>query len=158
MVGVGDFDGDGRDDVMLQNTMPKSVTQGGQAYAITGSGDVFTFLTGDKQAIIDGAPPTVCYAGCATDGWEVVGVGDFDADGRDDVLLSDGTGVAGWKMGGGQRLDNFWFGNLSTGQSIVGVAAVDNDGTDDLIVAVADDSMAAWLVKNGNVTGSMLIA
>ncbi|MBO7089153.1 MAG: FG-GAP repeat protein [Lentisphaeria bacterium] len=47
---------------------------------------------------------------------------------------------------------------MSTGQSIVGVADVDNDGTDDLIVAVADDSMAAWLVKNGNVTGSMLIA
>jgi autotransporter passenger strand-loop-strand repeat protein len=158
IVGVGDFNGDGRDDVMLQNTMPKVVNQGGVDYAITGSGDVFTFLTGNEEAIKAGAPPTVCYAGCATDGWSVLGFGDFDNDGATDALLSDGTGLAGWKMGGGQRFGDFWFGNLASGQSIVGVADVDNDGTDDLIVAGADDSMTAWLVKNGNVTGSMMLA
>jgi hypothetical protein len=143
---------------MLQNTMPKFVKQGGTDYAITGSGDVFTFLTGNKQAIIDGAPPTVAYTGCATDGWSVVGFGDFDNDGVTDALLTDGTGVAGWKMGGGQRTGDFWFGNLSTGQSIVGVADVNVDGTDDLIVAGTDNSMAAWLVENGVVTGSMMLA
>ena len=152
---LGRFDGI---DLNMGCPVPKVVNQAGIDYTITGSGDVFTFLTGNEEAIKAGAPPTVCYAGCATDGWSVVGFGDFDADGVTDALLTDGTGLAGWKMGGGQRQDNFWFGNLSTGQSIVGVADVNADGTDDLIVAGADNSMAVWLVKNGEVTGSMMLA
>jgi autotransporter passenger strand-loop-strand repeat protein len=151
VVGVGDFNGDGRDDVMLQNTMPKTVN----GKTITGSGDVFTFLTGDEAAIKAGAPPTVCYAGCATDGWEVIGFGDFDHDGVDDALLSDGTGIAGWKMTNGQRGADFWFGNLPSGYEISGTADVDDDGTDDIVLrSVADNQFSAWTVANGIVTGS----
>ena len=153
VVGVGDFDGDGRDDVMLQNTMPKTVN----GKTITGSGDVFTFLTGDEAAIKAGAAPTVCYAGCATDGWSVVGFGDFDGNGTDDALLSDGTGLAGWKMANGQRGENFWFGNLPSGYEISGVADVDSDGTDDIILADANDQFSAWKVVNGVVTGAIAI-
>jgi len=153
VIGVGDFNGDGRDDVMLQNTMPKTVN----GKTITGSGDVFTFLTGDEAAIKAGAPPTVCYAGCATDGWEVIGFGDFDNDGIDDALLSDGTGIAGWKMAYGQRGGDFWFGNLPSGYGISGVSDVDNDGTDDIILSDAGGGFSAWKVVNGGVTGAIAL-
>ena len=155
VIGVGDFNGDGVDDVMLQNTMPTEV----DGVVITGSGDVFTFLTGDKAAIIAGDPPTVCYAGCATGGWEVLGFGDFDGDGTDDALLSDGTGVAGWSMAAGQRQGDLWFGNMGTGDEIAGIADFDNDGTDDILIRnTATENLTAWLVQAGSVTGTLAIA
>jgi hypothetical protein len=127
--------------------------------AITGSGDVFTFLTGDMDAIKAGAAPTVAYAGCATDGWEIMGSGDFDGDGIDDVLLSDGTGIAGWKMANGQRVENQWFGSLTANQEFAGIADLNNDGTDDiLILNTATEYYCGWLIKNGNINGIQIIA
>ena len=130
VVAVGDFNGDGVDDVMLQNIMPKTVN----GVTITGSGDVFTFLTGDINDVKAGASPTVAYAGCATDGWGIVGVGDFDGNGIDDVLLSDGSGIAGWSMYNGQRLNDFWFGTLYKDEVIIGTTDLDNNGKDDIII------------------------
>ena len=73
--------------------MPEVVRQDEIDYAITGSGDIFTFLTGND---ISGYQEiNTVYAACAAGGWSVVGFGDFDNDGIDDALLTDGTGVAG---------------------------------------------------------------
>ena len=155
IVDVGDYNGDGVDDVMLQNIMPKTVN----GVTITGSGDVFTFLTGDINAVKAGASPTVVYAGCATDGWEIIGSGDFNGDGIDDTLLSDGSGVAGWAMYNGQRYANQWFGTLGATEEIAGIADFNNDGTDDILVKnTATDEMSVWLVKNGETLISTAIA
>ena len=155
VITTGDFNGDGVDDVMLQNIMPDTVN----GVEITGSGDVFTFLTGDVNAIKAGAAPTVTYAGCATDGWEVIGAGDFDGDGTDDILLSDGTGIAGWKMVNGERTGDMWFGNLDKNQVIEGIGDFNGDNTDDLLIMnTASGEFSAWLVTGGTINGAITLA
>src|SRR5436190_1454855 len=65
--GTGDFDGDGKADILWRN-------------AVTGENSIWLMngLTITSQGFVDSVDPT--------SGWQVQGVGDFDGDGRDDVL------------------------------------------------------------------------
>ena len=156
LVGVGDFNGDGIDDVMLRNTMPGTVN----GETITGAGDVFVFLTDTRENVIAGNRPAegIVYTGCATDGWDVVGIGDFNGDGIDDVVISNGTDLAGWQVSNGQRTEDLWFGSLTDGWKFAGVGDFDADGTDDILLADPDNNLAAWKVKDGQAAGIITLA
>ena len=156
LVGTGDFNGDGRDDVILRNNMPGTVS----GETITGSGDVFIFLTDTRENVIEGNRPAegIIYTGCVTDGWEIVGFGDFNGDGTDDILLSDGLNLAGWQMEDGARTRDWSFGSLTDGWKFAGVGDFDADGTDDILLADPDNNLTAWTVKNGKVNGTIAIA
>ena len=127
---------------------------------ITGSGDVFIFLTDTRENVIEGNRPAegIIYTGCVTDGWEIVGFGDFNGDGTDDILLSDGLNLAGWQMEDGARTRDWSFGSLTDGWKFAGVGDFDADGTDDILLADPDNNLAAWTVKNGKVNGTIAIA
>ena len=72
-VGVGDFNGDGRDDILWRNDNGTVTDWLGQADGR------FTGNTDDANLKV-GA------------GWQVTGIGDYNGDGRDDVLWSNQNG------------------------------------------------------------------
>ncbi len=165
VVSIGDYNGDGVNDVMLQNTMPETV----DGVTISGSGDVFTFLTGNMDAVKAGNDPTVVYTGCAKGDWKIIGSGDFNGDGIDDVLLSNGENIAGWQLENGQRVGDILFRpvneeikkscKLDEVNVISDILDLNADGTDDILVLnLETDQFTGWLVDNGWISGTIAIA
>ena len=154
LVGIGDFNGDGKDDVMIRNTMPKIV----DGKTITGSGDVFVYLTGSD--ISGNQNVDVVYTGCAPDPWRIAGIGDFNGDGIDDVLLentSDGM-VASWVLDStGRYSAAYGIGNLTEGQKLAGIGDVDGDNIADVLFTDFDGCLRAWTVSGGAYKGQIAL-
>ncbi len=122
MAGVGDFDGDGKDDVLLRRR------DDGRWY----------FYPMNGRASIAGrgtVPLTRDFA------WAVVGVGDFDADGRHDVLLRHADGR--WRyypLQGRRVLDGAGLVDLTddTTTTVAGIGDLNYDGCDDVLARLAN--------------------
>ena len=72
LAGVGDFNGDGRKDVLWRNASGEVAAWFMNGTAIAGSGD----LTSGGVAVKPGAT------------WSIAGIGDFNHDGNSDVLCA----------------------------------------------------------------------
>ena len=145
VVGTGDFNGDGRDDILWRNT-DGTVTD----WLGTATGG---FTPNDSNA-----------ARFVPTEWNVVGTGDFNGDGRDDILWRNTNGqVSDWlgQADGGFILnDDIALTNVATSWHVVGTGDFNGDGRDDILWRNDDGQLSNWLgqadggfVNNGTVSG-----
>jgi Ca2+-binding RTX toxin-like protein len=134
VAGTGDFNGDGRDDVLWRST-------GG------GFSDWLGRTDGGFQQNDANAFTTV-----ATD-WHVVGTGDFNGDGRADVLWrSSGGALSNWlgtASGGFQQNDGAAFRQVGTDWHVAGVGDFNGDGRDDILWRSDAGGLSNWLGTEG---------
>ncbi len=120
----------------------KSLTYDGKTYSLY----CFDDATNSKALTLKVSNAT------ARDAWTDLGSGDFDGDGIEESLVSDGTNLYA-------ASEDLWLGNLSTTEEIASITDYNNDGTDDLLIHnTASDQMTAWLVKDGATYSTLAIA
>lgn len=134
-VGVGDIDGDGQAELVMQHT---------------GSGQTKSFDIAGKT-LQDGK----AIFTPVTNDWRPVGLGDMNGDGTDDIIWQNDDGrVLYWKMQKGQRASSH---HIATDKQVagwtpVGAGDVDGDGRDDLVWQTKDGSHGAvhyWRIRQG---------
>jgi len=122
IAGVGDFNGDGRDDVLLRH-------DDGRWY--------FYPMNGRTSMAGRGTIPRMT----ADLAWQVTGIGDFDGDGRDDVLLrhEDGRWYF-YPLNGRAVRPGSGEGRLisDTTRTVAGIGDMNGDGRADILIRRAD--------------------
>ncbi|OLP57699.1 hypothetical protein BJF92_23470 [Rhizobium rhizosphaerae] len=173
----GDFNGDGRADIALQNqtSLAAWVMNGA---TLTGGG-LMPALTDDWSAIATGDTNGDLRAdvllqkdqqlalwqmngvqvsgggliGTMGDGWTVAAMSDLTGDGRADILLQNDRQLALWQMNGAQIAGG---GLLSTslgdGWQLAGTADLNGDGRSDLVLQNGQ-TVALWLMNGTQMTG-----
>jgi len=137
VVGVGDFNGDGKSDLVFQNQTTNQVA--------------IWFMNGylyQGGVLMPFTPPT---------GWTVAGAGDFNADGLTDLVFQNQTTgqIALWYMNGSTYADGKVLTTVpGAGYKIVGVGDYNSDGASDLLFQSQTTNQAAvWYLQNGAYVG-----
>ncbi|WP_441238275.1 FG-GAP-like repeat-containing protein [Bradyrhizobium sp. 930_D9_N1_4] len=188
---TGDFDGDGRNDLMFFNDVTHGVAvwtmdgtrvtaspqigtinaAGGWGY--TGTGDLngdgktdLLFLNSTTHGVaiwqLDGTKVTAApQIGTinAAGGWSYTGIGDFNGDGKTDLLFLNPTthGVAIWQMDGTKITAAPQIGtiNAAGGWSYTGSGDFNGDGKTDLLFLNATTrGVAIWQLNGTQITAS----
>ena len=136
VAGTGDFNGDGREDILWRNDSGRVTDWLGQAAS---GGFVSNFANADANAGTD---------------WHIVGTGDFNGDGRSDILWRNDNGdVTDWlgQSGGGftsnfgsayYQVDNSWH--------IAGTGDFNGDGRTDILWRNDSGRVTDWLGQSGS--------
>jgi serralysin len=138
VVGTGDFNGDGRSDVLWRNddgTMRDWLAQANGSFV----GNFANFNVNPGAS------------------WHVVGTGDFNGDGRSDVLWQNDSGqVTDWLgQPNGRFVDNQLTINPGTSWHVVGTGDFNGDGRSDVLWRNDDGTMRDWLAQaNGSFVGN----
>ncbi len=132
IVGMGDFNGDGQQDMVWQNNRSGQVA--------------VTYMNGAKFL-------GVALVGVVSNlSWKIVGVGDFNGDGHPDLVWQDGANgqIIVWLMNGSKvvsgspvtpRLNASW--------RVAGVGDLNGDGHPDLVVQNIVNGKVSFLLMNG---------
>jgi DNA-binding beta-propeller fold protein YncE len=144
--GIGDFDGDGRADVLFRHenaTVPPDTA---------GTGATVIWLMNGTAIASSGSPGTISDLG-----WQVQGVGDFDGDGKADILWmhTDGT-VLIWFMNGTVLSTSGTAASLgaSSGWSVQGIGDFNGDGKADILWRHTSGLMYVWLMNGATIASS----
>ena len=127
IVGTGDFNGDGKSDILWRDT----------------SGNVAIWEM-NGTTILNQA--TSFVANVATN-WSVFGNGDYNGDGKSDILWHDGSGnVAIWEMNGTTVLNqaNSFVSNVGGTWTIAGTGDFNGDGKSDILWHDGSGNVAIW--------------
>jgi hypothetical protein len=125
IVGQRDFDGDGKADLLWNDTSSGQVA--------------IWFMNGAQVSQYASAP--------SAPGWTVVGTGDFNGDGKGDILWEDANrDLAIWLMNGAQVLQAATIGTLPSGWNVVGTGDFNGDGKTDILFQNGG-SVAAWFMN-----------
>ena len=128
---VGDFNGDGRDDILWRNT----------------SGDAGIWF-------MNGASATGAGIGNIAPSWTIEGIGDFNGDGRADILMRDTSGNVGlWMMNGASAV-GAGLGNVDHTWTVAGIGDYNGDGKDDILWWNDNSSLGIWYMNGGSVIGA----
>jgi hypothetical protein len=132
IVGAGDFVGDGKAEVLWRNT-------------VTGEVDLWT-IDGPGAGQTHGQ--AIASVGLE---WSVVGSGDFNGDGRADILWWDSaTGqVVAWEMNGAQVQAAQPIGDPGPQWKVVGVTDINGDGKADILWRDSGTGQAVAWAMNG---------
>lgn len=139
-LGSGDFNGDGRTDILWRNLNTGAITD---------------WLGNANGSFTDNAAHAL--NGSAATSWQINGVGDFNGDGRSDIIFRDiETGYLTEWLGtaSGGFIDNAAVagnGNADTSWHLLGVNDVNGDGIDDLVWQNTGGYVTDWL---GTSTGA----
>jgi hypothetical protein len=137
IVGTGDFNGDGKSDILWRD----------------GTGNVAIWLM-NGTAVLNVNSAFVGLVPTATTTWQIVGTGDFNGDGKWDILWRDGSGnVAIWEMNGTTVLNpnTAGVGNVPTNWSIVGTGDFNGDGKSDILWHDSIGDVAIWEMNGTSV-------
>ena len=129
VAGVGDFNGDNRDDILWRNA----------------NGDIFTWLGQVGGRFLSNAANS--YSDVSTS-WQIVGIGDFNGDTRSDILWRDDGGrVTNW-LGqmNGSFASNFANADATAGLDwyIVGTGDYNGDNRSDVLWRSTGGDVTTW--------------
>ncbi len=141
--GVGDFNGDGKSDILFQNTA-------------SGDGSCYIWALDGITIIYDGTG----YVGPSGADWAVKGVGDFNGDGKSDILFQNQNangGVYIWSMDGTTiNGDGSGFVGRSGADWIIkGVGDFNGDGKSDILFQIqnGDGGVYIWAMDGAMING-----
>ena len=184
VVGQRDFDGDGKTDILWEDTNgnvsiwflngAQIASTAGVAnvptnWSVAGTGDfnndgkadiLWRDNSGDVAIwLMNGSQvsSSVAVATCQPTGR--CGTGDFNGDGsRGHSLARLGGDVAVWMMNGGQVLSSVAVANVPTTWAIVGTGDFNGDGKTDILWRDVSGNVAIWMMNGGQVASSNFVA
>lgn len=141
---VGDLNGDGKPDLIIQNDADGFIA----VWLMNG-----TTLIDGQMLNPNRVPDT---------NWKVVAMGDFNADGKNDLVWQHRTtgGLAVWYQNGVNRIDVVWMNPThvpDTNWKITGTADLNGDGKMELLWQHSNGTLAAWFMSGVTQTSAVLL-
>jgi hypothetical protein len=148
VAGLGDFNGDGKSDVLWRNNNGSLID-----WAMNGS------QIASSQTVTLGGSPAAPDAS-----WNIAGIGDFSGDGSSDILWQNNNGtLVDWNMKGSQitSIQNVTLGGSAAmpdaSWSVAGIGDFNGDGKADVLWRNTNGTLVDWTMNGSQITSSQIV-